>query len=115
MERNFPVKIVKNLHGMSPTVTRRHMLEYSQLSALQIWYADIDLAELIERGDDEELKEFQQKRLKKASEYTAHEKEFAKMTYLEGTRARIKDEPPLIFHPTRRTGKTTLKRSRNHT
>lgn len=31
-------------------------------------------------------------------EYTAHEKEFAKMTYQDGTRARIKDEPPLIYH-----------------
>ncbi|MBS7255067.1 DUF2252 domain-containing protein [Flavobacterium branchiicola] len=79
---------------------KRHMLEYSKLSALQIWYADLDLAELIELGHDKELKEFQHKRIKKASEYTAHEKEFAKMTYLDGARARIKDDPPLIFHPT---------------
>ena len=79
---------------------KRHMLEYSKLSALQIWYADIDLAELIELGKDEEIKEFHQKRIKKAAEYTAHEKEFAKMTYQDGVRARIKDEPPLIYHPT---------------
>lgn len=77
---------------------KRHMLDYSKLSALQIWYADIDLAELIELGKDEEIKEFHQKRIKKAAEYTAHEKEFAKMTYQDGVRARIKDEPPLIFH-----------------
>lgn len=44
---------------------KRHMLEYSKLSALQIWYADIDLAELIELGKDEEIKEFHQKRIKK--------------------------------------------------
>jgi hypothetical protein len=75
------------------------MLDYSKLSALQIWYADIDLAELIELGKDEEIKEFHQKRIKKAAEYTAHEKEFAKMTYRDGVRARIKDEPPLIYHP----------------
>ncbi|SHG00499.1 DUF2252 domain-containing protein [Flavobacterium defluvii] len=77
---------------------KRHMLDYSKLSALQIWYAHIDLAELIELGKDEELKEFHQKRIKKAAEYTAHEKEFAKMTYHDGIRARIKDEPPLIYH-----------------
>jgi hypothetical protein len=76
------------------------MLDYSKLSALQIWYADIDLAELIELGRDKDFKEFDQKRIKKASEYTAHEKEFAKMTYFDGSRARIKDNPPLIFHPT---------------
>lgn len=88
---------------------KRHMLEYSKLSALQIWYADIDLAELIERGEDEEIKEFQHKRLKKAAEYTAHEKEFAKMTYQDGTRARIKDDPPLIYHPTGEEGKRIIR------
>ncbi|MGE6356958.1 DUF2252 domain-containing protein [Flavobacterium sp. NPDC079362] len=87
---------------------KRHMLEYSKLSALQIWYADIDLAELIDRGGDEDIKSFQQKRIKKAGEYTAHEKEFAKMTYQEGSRARIKDDPPLIY-PTGEEGKRILK------
>jgi hypothetical protein len=85
------------------------MLEYSKLSALQIWYADIDLAELIELGKDEEIKEFHQKRIKKAAEYTAHEKEFAKMTYQDGVRARIKDEPPLIFHSSGNDEKQILK------
>ena len=88
---------------------KRHMLEYSKLSALQIWYADIDLAELIELGKDEEIKEFHQKRIKKAAEYTAHEKEFAKMTYQDGVRAKIKDEPPLIYHPTGNEEKQILK------
>lgn len=88
---------------------KRHMLEYSKLSALQIWYAHIDLAELIERGEDEELKSFQQKRIKKAAEYTAHEKEFAKMTYNEGSKAQIKDDPPLIYHPTGKEGEHILK------
>lgn len=97
--KKFPNKISKEFAWHVADSYKRHMLEYSKLSALQIWYADIDLAELIEKGDDEEIKEFQQKRIKKASEYTAHEKEFAKMTYMEGTRARIKDDPPLIFHP----------------
>ncbi|QOG03014.1 DUF2252 domain-containing protein [Flavobacterium sp. MDT1-60] len=98
--RKFSSKNCKEFAWHVADSYKRNMLDYSQLSALQIWYADIDLAELIEKGDDEELKEFQQKRLKKASEFTAHEKEFAKMTYQEGTRARIKDDPPLIFHPT---------------
>ncbi|WP_291149513.1 DUF2252 domain-containing protein [Flavobacterium sp. UBA7680] len=88
---------------------KRHMLDYSKLSALQIWYADIDLAELIELGKDEEIKEFHQKRIKKAAEYTAHEKEFAKMTYQDGVRARIKDEPPLIFHSFGKDEKQILK------
>lgn len=97
--RKFSNKSCKEFAWNVADSYKRHMLDYSKLSALQIWYADIDLAELIELGQDEELKEFHHKRIKKAAEYTAHEKEFAKMSYLDGVRARIKDEPPLIYHP----------------
>lgn len=109
--RKFTDKTCKEFAWNAADSYKRHMLEYSQLSALQIWYAQIDLAELIERGEDEEIKSFQQKRIKKAAEYTAHEKEFAKMTYLEGSRARIKDDPPLIYHPTGEEGKQILKKA----
>ena len=107
--KKFSSKICKELAWYVADSYKRHMLEYSQLSALQIWYADIDLAELIEKGEDEEIKSFQQKRIKKAVEYTAHEKEFAKMTYNEGPRARIKDDPPLIYHPSGDKEKQILK------
>ncbi len=106
--RNFSDKTCKEFAWNVADSYKRHMLEYSKLSALQIWYAHIDLAELIERGEDEEIKSFQQKRIKKAAEYTAHEKEFAKMTYQEGPRARIKDDPPLIYHPSGDEGKQIL-------
>lgn len=106
--RKFSDKTCKEFALNVADSYKRHMLEYSKLSALQIWYAHIDLAELIERGEDEEIKSFQQKRIKKAAEYTAHEKEFAKMTYQEGPRARIKDDPPLIYHPSGDEGKQIL-------
>jgi uncharacterized protein (DUF2252 family) len=98
--KNFSPKICKEVAWIVADSYKKHMLEYSKLSALQIWYAHIDLADLIELGSDDEIKLFQKKRLKKAAEYTAHEKEFAKLTYREGKRARIKDEPPLIYHLT---------------
>ncbi|RKR10079.1 uncharacterized protein (DUF2252 family) [Flavobacterium sp. 90] len=107
--RKFTNKVCKEFAWHVADSYKRHMLDYSKLSALQIWYADIDLAELIEKGEDEEIKSFQQKRIKKAAEYTAHEKEFAKMTYQEGSQARIKDDPPLIFHPSGEEGKRILK------
>lgn len=107
--RDFSNKNCKEFAWHAADSYKRHMLDYSKLSALQIWYADIDLSELIEMGKDEEIKKFHQKRIKKASEYTAHEKEFAKMTYHEGPRARIKDDPPLIYHPTVREEEIVLK------
>ena len=110
--KKFSNKICKEFAWNVADSYKRHMLEYSKLSALQIWYADIDLAELIEKGEDEEIKTFQQKRIKKAAEYTAHEKEFAKMTYHEGPRARIKDDPPLIYHPSGDQEKRILKEAK---
>lgn len=107
--RKFSDKNCKEFAWHVADSYKRHMFDYSHLSALQIWYADIDLSELIEMGDDEEIKKFHQKRIKKASEFSAHEKEFAKMTYQEGKRARIKDDPPLIYHPTLREEEIVLK------
>jgi uncharacterized protein (DUF2252 family) len=107
--RNFSEKHCKEFAWNAADSYKRHMLDYSKLSALQIWYADIDLAALIEMGKDEGIKKFHQKRIKKASEFTAHEKEFAKMTYQEGQHARIKDDPPLIYHPTVREEEVVLK------
>ncbi|WP_276379084.1 DUF2252 domain-containing protein [Flavobacterium sp. H4147] len=107
--RKFSNKICKELAWHVVDSYKRHMQEYSKLSALQIWYSDIDLAELIDLGHDKEIKEFHQKRIKKAAEYTAHEKEFAKMTSQDGDRARIKDDPPLIFHPAESEGRQILK------
>jgi uncharacterized protein (DUF2252 family) len=109
--RNFSSKICKEAAWLVADSYKRHMLEYSKLSALQIWYAHIDLADLIDLGSDDEIKQFQKKRLKKAAEYTAHEKEFAKLTYREGKRARIKDEPPLIYHLTGEEGERMLQQA----
>ncbi len=50
--RKFSDKNCKEFAWHAADSYKRNMLEYSKLSALQIWYADIDLAELIERGDD---------------------------------------------------------------
>lgn len=91
---------------------RTHMEEYSKLSSLQVWYAHIDLGDLIESGPDEEMRRFNRKRLKKAMDESAHEKEFAKLTFTTGEHARIKDEPPLIYHPSDREEKEMLRRAK---
>ncbi|KAF2336335.1 DUF2252 domain-containing protein [Flavobacterium daemonense] len=110
--RKFSTKDCKAFAWHVADSYKRHMFDYSKLSALQIWYADIDLAELIDLGKDDDLKEFQQKRIKKAFESIAHEKEFAKMTYLDGVRAKIKDDPPLIYHPSGAQGGYTFREAK---
>ena len=47
---------------------------------------------------DKENKRFYAKKMSKATEQSAHEKEFAKLTFSAGDTPRIVDQPPLIFH-----------------
>ena len=47
---------------------------------------------------DKEMKRFYTKKLSSATEQSAHEKEFAKLTFTAGDTPRIVDQPPLIFH-----------------
>lgn len=77
---------------------REHMAEYAEMSALQVWYSHLDLEALVKTGKDKELKKFRLKRIKKAMSQSAHEKEFARLTFKKGEYARIKDDPPLIYH-----------------
>ena len=44
------------------------------------------------------MKRFYTKKLTSAAEQSAHEKEFAKLTFTAGDMPRIVDQPPLIFH-----------------
>ena len=53
---------------------------------------------------DKDMKRFYTKKLTSATEQSAHEKEFAKLTFTAGDTPRIVDQPPLIFHYRRPTG-----------
>lgn len=74
------------------------MVGYSTMPLLEAWYDHIDLEEVIEHMPDEQMKKLTTKNVRKAKEYTAHMKEFVKLTVAGGSPARIQDEPPLIYH-----------------
>lgn len=77
---------------------RKHMAEYAEMSALQIWYAQISLKELINSGKIKKMKQFDHREIKKAIRRIPHQKEFAKLTHNKLGYPVIKDNPPLIFH-----------------
>ena len=56
------------------------------------------LTTILENMADKEMKRFYTKKLTSATEQSAHEKEFAKLTFSAGDVPRIVDQPPLIFH-----------------
>jgi uncharacterized protein (DUF2252 family) len=77
---------------------RQRMAEYTEMPTLQVWNDAFDFDEIIENMPDKELKRFYTKKLTSATEKSAHEKEFAKLTFTGGDTPHIVDQPPLIFH-----------------
>lgn len=90
-----------------------NMNKYARMSALQVWYEDISFEDMIKSGNDLLSKKLDQKRLEKASERTPHEKEFEKMTEVKDGKARIIDNPPLIYHLEYSKQETFLNRAEN--
>ena len=77
---------------------RQRIAEYSEMSLLEVWNDSFDLGSIFENMADKELKRFYTKKMASATEQSAHEKEFAKLTFTAGDTPRIVDHPPLIFH-----------------
>jgi uncharacterized protein (DUF2252 family) len=77
---------------------RQHIWEYSGMPVLDAWYDTMDLNDILENLEDKDAKRFYAKKLQKATEQSAHEKEFAELAFISGNEPRIIDQPPLIFH-----------------
>src|SRR5512143_409260 len=77
---------------------RQQMAAYAGMPVLQVWNEAFDLMAIIENNPDKAMKRFYSKKLTGAAEQSAHEKEFAKLTFSAGDTPRIIDQPPLIFH-----------------
>jgi uncharacterized protein (DUF2252 family) len=83
---------------------REHMADYASMRALDVWYDKIDLQKYEDRTADPEVltearKRFAE-RIEKEQRKTVPEHLYPKLVSEEGARPRIKDDPPLIFHPT---------------
>jgi len=77
---------------------RETMLEFSRMRALDVWYASIDMEQLISETEDAELRKRIKKRLAKARERCVLEHDFPALAMHSEAGPQIKDDPPLIFH-----------------
>jgi uncharacterized protein (DUF2252 family) len=80
------------------TSYRERMLEYSQMRALDVWYARIDLEDLIQDLEDPDAKRRIEKRLAEARQHSVVEHDFPRLAAMRGERPMIKDNPPLVYH-----------------
>jgi uncharacterized protein (DUF2252 family) len=74
------------------------LVELAALPTLEAWYAYLDYEALVELTEDQELKRRRKKVLQKAMSHDASA-EFVKLAHLQDGLPRIRDMPPLIFHP----------------
>ncbi|MFN0051407.1 MAG: DUF2252 domain-containing protein [Planctomycetales bacterium] len=77
---------------------RKRMAEYSEMPVLDVWYASIDVEELIPTIQDEETRKRMRDRLAKARERSALEHDFPQFVTSAGMAPSIKENPPLIYH-----------------
>ena len=79
---------------------REHMSDYASMRALEVWYDTIDVDRFLKAMDSPERREQMRQRLESVGEKNVPEFLFPKLVEHRGTTPRIKDDPPLIFHPT---------------
>lgn len=79
---------------------RERMANYASMRALEVWYDCIDLQRASREFPAEEDRERLERRVEQARKKSAPETLFPKLAEHHGAVPRIKDEPPLIFHPT---------------
>ena len=77
---------------------RQQMADYAEMPVLESWYSYMDLEQIIANMADKASKRFYSRKLARATDQSAHEKEFAKLAYTAGEKPQIVDRPPLIFH-----------------
>jgi uncharacterized protein (DUF2252 family) len=81
---------------------RKRMADYAAMRALEVWYDRIDLERFIaSRARIEGESETDIRRQVEAKAKSTPEILFPKLVEHAGDRPRIKDDPPLIFHPSK--------------
>src|SRR5258708_15238947 len=84
--------------------SRARMHDYASMRALDGWYDRIDLQKYEDRSGDPAVIEAARKRIAERIEVerrkTVPDHLYPKLVSEAGALPRIKDDPPLIFHPT---------------
>lgn len=77
---------------------REHMGEYATTPVLEVWYQRIDFERLVKKIPEPEERKRTRREIEKARSQSFPMHLFPKLTEGKGQRARIKDDPPLIYH-----------------
>lgn len=79
---------------------RERMSDYASMRALDVWYDRIDMERFASGMETEEQRERLRERIEQGQKKSSPEILFPKLAEHHGSLPVIKDDPPLIFHPT---------------
>lgn len=83
---------------------RERMANYASMRALDVWYDVIDIERAVSAAEEamgsSEARERVERRIHQAQKKSTPDILFPKLAEHHGAMPKIKDEPPLIFHPT---------------
>ena len=90
--------------GATVQAYREQMADYAFMKALDVWYDKIDLESLIDRiaketQASEKKRARAEERIEKARARSVAEDDFPQLVERQGATPLIKENPPLIFHP----------------
>ena len=78
---------------------RKHMAEYSLMKPLEVWYACLDVDTVIENMKDKTARRNLKRRISRVIARDVKEEDYPKLAESSRGKNRIKDNPPLIYHP----------------
>jgi uncharacterized protein (DUF2252 family) len=77
---------------------REHMAEFSQMRALEVWYASLDVEKMLSQIKNAESRKRARKRIAKSRKRSVTEHDFPILADTASETITIKDNPPLIYH-----------------
>lgn len=78
---------------------RKAMREYAQTDPLQVWYTKMDVQAVLDELPDAKTKAQVERRIEKVAGRRSADVDYPKLAESAHGHIRIKDAPPLIFHP----------------
>ncbi|MDM0113121.1 DUF2252 domain-containing protein [Variovorax sp. J22R133] len=92
---------------------REHMAEYSRMSVLEVWYSSVEVKKTLSTISDDQARRRFEKRFEAVRQRTVLDHDFPKLAAMAGEAPRIKDNPPLVYHPTPEGGESLIDRTWN--
>jgi uncharacterized protein (DUF2252 family) len=77
---------------------RKHLQELAESDPLEVWYSRMDVEELMALAPDKETRERADQRIERAKSH-GFDAEYPELAEMMHGHIRIKNAPPLIFHP----------------